>query len=151
MRKTIFLLSILSTFLLLSCAPKFPYRVNTYGVDFREHATQGFFITESNSVSFDYEPVGTVQLYFTSGYEVIKGKKESGRYTDQELQKLKYGDYVEATYAEALQMLVEDAKALGANGIINVKFHFQDGSYDIRGKPVFPPSKVSVSGMAIKK
>ena len=59
-----------------------------------------FFVTESNSVSFDYKPLGTITSVTISGFE--KGNFRMSKLTD--------------TYRE----LFKSAIMQGANGIINV-------------------------------
>lgn len=41
----------------------------TVVIDYSRYTSQGFFITESNSVSFDYKPIGSVVT-------VVKGTKK---------------------------------------------------------------------------
>lgn len=38
-------------------------------MDYSQYAKNGFFITEANSVSFEYEPVGIVQVLLLPGEE----------------------------------------------------------------------------------
>ena len=82
-----------------------------------------FFMSESNSVSFDYQPIGSVRSLVTSGYERNK--------------------FIKVTPEEALQVLYMEAEKNGANGIINLKieYHYSKGTIEA----------VSASGMAIKR
>lgn len=49
----------------VSCTPKFSSKV--YYTDYQRYSDAGFFITESNTVSFDYVPVGSVVVRQTAG------------------------------------------------------------------------------------
>ena len=47
-------------------------------VDYSSYNDDGIFLTESNSVSFKYEPIGSVNVILYSGYTVEKKKELSG-------------------------------------------------------------------------
>ena len=87
-----------------------------------------FFFTESNSVSFEYEPVGNVSSMVVSGY--IKSKR------------------VEATADDALEVLYNEAKKNRANGVINLKITYE-WNRDKNGA-ITSLKSVSASGMAIR-
>lgn len=150
MRKTILFLLLLSAITLTSCSVKYPVVLRTASIDYLVHMNNNFFLTESNSVSFDYTPVGSMQVSLQDGWEVKKGKKDSGYYDMDDLRRVKYGDYAPATYEDALQHLVDLAKDSGADGIIGLKFHYQDAPRNQFGTKV-GWGKVTVSGMAIKR
>lgn len=153
MKKFLFITSIV--FLLSSCAVKYPYRQYSAVVDFTEYTNQGFFITESNSVSFDYDPIGSVSSVVKSGYEVLgqemsaKGNMKDDVYYHENTGKLKFGKYISANIEDALSELVNASKELGANGIINLEVNYISATYDKYGD-VASPSSYIVSGMAIK-
>lgn len=123
--------------------------------DFTEFTKQGFFITESNSVSFNYEPIGSISGVVISGYEVLGKESQGGSKTQDDVyyrektEKVKYGEYMLADFRDALFEIVEAAKELGANGIINLDVSYQSGTVDINGNEI-TPSSYSASGMAIK-
>ena len=51
--------------LLSSCYPKMIR--SSYVLDYRKCSGDGFFITESNSVNFKYQPIGSVSSELISG------------------------------------------------------------------------------------
>lgn len=153
MKKTVlFLLALLP--LMFSCSVKTPYRQGYSIIDYSIYTNKGFFITESNSVSFGYEAMGSVYAVVESGYEVI-GSKQVREIGDDIYSskpklktKLKYGDYIEATPEQALDLIYKKALDIDANGIINLNIkqltqYIEGYGYIIRG--------YIVEGMAIKR
>ncbi|WP_437921504.1 hypothetical protein [Sphingobacterium sp. LRF_L2] len=138
--------------MLLSCGPqKSLYTAFASSVDYRPYTQKGFFITESNSVNFDYKPVSSVVAVVKSGYseskdasvETIKPKKLPTQQT------LIMKDFVEASSQVALDKLYEKAQELGANGIINLKISsFTETGRNNQGQPMVLVG-YSASGMAI--
>ena len=153
MRKFLFISAV--ALLLSACAtmPKRAYTSYSASFDFTEFTKDGFFITESNSVSFDYAPIGSISGVVTSGYEVLgrdKGQKmKDDVYSQEKNEKIRYGEYKYADFRNVLLEIVESAKKLGANGIINLDVKYNPGTNDIYGKEVIPSSYIA-SGMAIK-
>lgn len=150
-----FLLASLTAIVLLSGCAAFrqPAVVSSSALDYSEYQKQGFFLSESNSVNFTYEPIASVSSLQLSGYKT-KGTGEKS-YTDDAYQSgrsVQYvstsNEYLNASKSDVLKQLVEAAKAKGANAIINLEI-----------KPVIGISKTgysylqgySSSGMAIKK
>lgn len=150
MRKTILFLSLIAVITLSSCTIKYPAVALTHSIDYSKHMSNGFFLTESNSVSFDYSPVGSVNVVLQDGWEVTQGKKNEGYYTQEEYSKLKLGKYVYATYDDTLDLLVKKAKSMGADGIIGLRLHYISPSIDKNGYRV-GPGKITASGMAVKR
>lgn len=150
MRKKVLFLSLIAAITLSSCTAKYPVVVLTHSIDYSKHMSNGFFLTESNSVSFDYSPVGSVQVTLQDGWEVVQGKKAEGYYTNEEFSKIKLGNYAPTTYREALDILVSKAEGMGADGIIGLKFSFIPPIVDKLGNKT-GPSKITASGMAIKR
>ena len=128
MKKTVLLMLALLP-LLFSCSTieKFPYVQEASIIDYSQYEDKDFFITEANSVSFEYEAVGSVSAKVESGFEVIGGKKVRAIgddiYQKQMATKTKvsYGDFVAATPGQALELLYQKAVEHHANGIINLK------------------------------
>lgn len=116
----------------------------TVVIDYSRYTSQGFFITESNSVSFDYKPIGSVVT-------VVKGtkKKETGKQNDGDsIQKRKKSFFEEprAEYYsvyEAIDEFVRKSKNTGANGTINFKVSYTNDKEFGNG--------YVITGMAIKK
>lgn len=123
-----------------SCITQVPISVReakiiSNGVDYSEFAQAGFFITEANSVSFEYKTVGSVSAYVQSG-----GK--NGAYTYSNSSKL-LANQVIMTPRDAVKKLYDEAKALGANGIINLKiirtfdpFTYLNDGYEATGMAI---------------
>lgn len=137
--------------LITSCTTyKIPYRRYSSTIDFSAYSQKGFFITKSNSVSFPYEPVGSISAVVSSGYEVLNS--ENLKSTDDvygSYKKIKYGKMIDASVNDALDELYNSARLLGADGIINFRSEYVPASYD---KSVLTtPDSYIVSGMAIRR
>lgn len=140
-----------TTSLLVSCAvPRKAYVRESSAVDFSEYARKGFFITESNSVSFPYEPISSVSALVESGYEVL-GEKRSA---SDELYGLnlntKYGEFIRAKSQDALDELYEKSREMGADGIINLKIDYTPLRTSSNGS-VISWESYYITGMAIKR
>ncbi len=123
----------------VSCTPKFSSKV--YYTDYQRYSDAGFFITESNTVSFDYVPVGSVVVRQTAGvmsdtergYDELYGELEKKRHSNS--WKLP-SDYT------ALDAVYKVAKEQNADGIINLKITMPEvNNADI----------IELSGMLIKR
>lgn len=137
-----------------SCA-KVPMKHATYFVDYKEAGKGRVFISEANSVSFEYEPLGSVIVEEISGYKPKVKHRDLEK--EQKLEPLYIGpssDYVvedddDSKYANAnaqsaLNYAVDEVIRMGGNGLINVKIS------------TYYPEKsnrrvVAVYGMAIKR
>lgn len=137
--------------LLTSCAVKYPFLTYSNVVDFTPYTDAGFFLTESNSVSFSYSPVGSLSTTIKSGYEVLNvNKKLANDAVYNDYTRLKYGKYIPANVDDAITLLIESAKELGANGIINLNIIYTPDVINGYGHVVSPSSYI-ISGMAIKR
>jgi len=146
MKKSIIL--ILSIFALSSCVTKYPYTVRYSYFDYSEYNKKGFFITESNSVIFEYTPVGSISISIRSGYE-CEEKLGINSTTKDSLIYMSCGKYKEYNTQKAISALVNLANSNDANGIINLKVEFIPAVYE-KGNIILGEG-VIVSGMAIKK
>lgn len=119
----------------------------TYYIDYQEAGQGKVFITEANSVSFEYEPLGSILVEETSGVvKVTVPTTEKERNSDS-----LYGpgpatktvnSYSKATAQTALNYAAKEALRLGGNGIINLRLtSTQNGKNSV----------VTVSGMVIKR
>lgn len=126
MKKINFILIAIISFGLTSCMFK-PYIVYSEISYYDEF--EGFFITESNSVSFEYEPVGSITAMVENGF--LKGK------------------YIKASTKDALRILYNEAEKSGANGIINLKFSYV-WEHD-KNSNITTLKGVIATGMAINK
>jgi hypothetical protein len=147
----IFLVVVLFT----SCSIyKYPYTQSTSYIDYSYLFDKGLFVTESNSVNFDYSPMGSVYIEVRSGYGQDNSKKNrptnqmyDGIYHSVEKSVMK--DYIVANVEDALDLLHKKASDVGANGIINLKITYlsEEGATQnyIRKGPGY-----AISGMVIK-
>jgi uncharacterized protein YbjQ (UPF0145 family) len=134
MKKIILTSLVFCLFLLFNgCIIRHPYLESISPIDYSEYTKSGFFLTESNSVSFDYNPIGNISATITSGYV---GKQ-----------------FVKATYEDALQLLHENAREMKANGIINLKFSYSIGDHVVNNFDTQNNyySSITASGMAIRR
>jgi PBP1b-binding outer membrane lipoprotein LpoB len=122
MKRIYLFLIVLLLFLLSSCASKYA----TYSVvlDYRPYTTDGFLLTESNSVNFEYFPLGSVESF------ALSGSTSNG--------------YKIAKTEDALNVFVEKYKFLRANGAINLK---TTAIFNKKGEFIIG---YRISGMAIK-
>ena len=147
------------TLMLTACvSSRYPFIQTSGYFDYSYLFEKGFFVTESNSVSFNYTPVGSVYASESSGY--LKKEKAPKRMTSKAINKKqdqlypendpfpKYGDYREATVKSVLDEIYKQAIALGANGVINLKISFSD---PVVTKTEIKGSGITITGMAIKK
>lgn len=113
-------------FLLSSCMVYPKYSAKTYFTDCTKYTQDGFFITQSNSVSFDYQLIGLVNTL------VLTGASEDGT------------TLIQASEDDVLYNLCEKSMLQKANGIIDLKI---TPYYD----PVTKQQGLSGSAMAIKR
>lgn len=140
--KKILALCVFAALMMSSCAPSIsPFKQSAGYIDYS--VFPGMFLTESNSVSFEYQPIASLYASEVTGAYKVEKK----RIRTDEI----YGsDYVEydgkirfANPQSALKFAVEKAEALGGNGIINLKIEpyvYSDGR-----------DAYFVSGMVIKR
>lgn len=153
MKKVLFF--IFAVGVLTSCAtststisyPK-PYGFSTF-LDYSPLTNRGIYVTESNSVSFEYKTLGSVSATEVSGW-IKKGKEPKvanktkknnvdDMYADVESNR-PVGKYIRITASldDAMERMVNTLNEVGANGIINLKVHFE-------------LDRIIISGMAIRK
>ena len=126
--KKLFLLSLVALFT-ISCSP-IVYKATTYSIDYSKYTRDNFFITEAQSVSFEYTPVASVGSIIQTGYlnSKVNGKPE----------------LVFATAEDALAYLVVQSQKLGANALIGLKIVNTTATKDFY-------SSFVASGMAVKR
>lgn len=146
MKHIAFILSICLLSALSSC--RAPMTHATYYIDYKQAGQGKVFITEANSVSFEYEPLGSILVEETSGMvKVTVPTTEKERNIDP-----LYGSgpetktvngYSKATAQTALNYAAQEAIRLGGDGLINLRLaSSRDGKGDV---------VVSVSAMVIKR
>jgi hypothetical protein len=124
------LTAIIAAQLLSGCAmmaPSAPYAYCST-IDYTTLTDKGIFVTESNSVNFDYKSIESITAESVSGWS-----KKKGDYQREE-----------CSAKEAFDLIVEELQSIEADGLINLKFEYIP-------KTERTESKVIVSGMAIKK
>lgn len=125
------------TLLLTSCksmttvAPEFYSDVNV--LDYYKIGLDGkILLTESNSVNFEYESLGSIVVTQYSGYEMIEkstSTKESvdddaiygARKVTKSKTKYKKGPWKNASYKTELEEAVKKTVEMGGDAIINLK------------------------------
>lgn len=148
MRKSIISFAILAALSLSGCRIYSPqYSVESIMVDYEYYNNNDFYLTEANSVSFNYSPIGSINATSSSGYMTNeKLLQEFNEIYGQSGKKIKKNDWVGASVYEALDAAVNKAKAQGANAIINLKIS-QSYRYENKMKVL----EFVVTGMAIRK
>jgi uncharacterized protein YbjQ (UPF0145 family) len=122
------------------------YEMNVNVVDYSKICNgNNFFMTESNSVSFEYKALGSISVNCVSG-QVL---------TEQEQQEREWGTfggptgtYKTASIEDAYKEIVRVAKEHGANGVINLQSRYV-GEYSTKYSNY--PSRWIVTGMMIIK
>lgn len=154
-KKLTLIVALLTLMFTVSCAPKNAF-VQVIGyMDYQKIGHGKVFISESNSVSFEYTPIASITVIELSGH-VIKTKKANKNkpthnesvgddiYYASEKDKTEYGDYREASYESALKRAVAICENNGGDGIINLKYN---SKYDEESHEWF----ITVEGMIIKR
>lgn len=148
--KAKFIFLTLSLLVLSSCSTPIKYCEMVGYIDYSQYASRGVFISESNSVNFEYEPLGSISVLVEDGYK--KGIRPS-RYNDDILydeknNSEKYEYWAKASYGSALNVAVDSVISKGGNGIINLKI-----SHTVQ--PINTKEQyrniIFLTGMAIKK
>ena len=111
------------------------------------------FLTESNSVSFGYVPIGSIYMYQKSGYtktykDKMKTKEEGDPiYGTKKTTSHEYiaGDWKNADYQTLVTEASQQAIKMGGDGIINIQL-------SLHTDPNYPKiSYPAISGMVIKR
>lgn len=149
MKKVLFL--ILAIGLFTACVtPKMPapYGFSSF-LDYSLLTDKGIYVTESNSVSFDYKTLGSVSVTEVGGW-VKKGKepkntRKSNKSGDDDMyvgiDKSQYTGknlYVTPSIDVAMERMANTLKEIGANGVINLKVQLDS-------------HRIIISGMAMRK
>lgn len=149
--KKIFLI-IESTLLLVSCAPVYQLAPRSYIgiIGYSPLTEKGIYVTESNSVSFDYKAIGSVYAEEIGGWVRKDGKPESSDPKEAYylISSGKKKIYVQPDINAIFKKLVDQLKQSGANGIVNLKIE-STTEQDFVSKLSY--DKIIVTGMAIKK
>ncbi len=107
--------------LLVSCASVQMPAPRSYVsvIDYSALTGEGFFVTESNSVSFNYEPIGSIMVEEVGGWGKIQ-PKDVGK-DDAYSSRSGKNVYLYPEMSDAFGTLKKQLAEMGANGIINLK------------------------------
>lgn len=116
--------------LVLGACGTYPKPESRIGViDYTPLIKAGIFVTESNSVNFDYTAVGSIIA------------TEKGGWVD--------GEYQRPSTENALKNIIKELESMGANGLINLSISSSvEMSEDLMSKVYV--AVITVKGMAIK-
>lgn len=147
MKKCLFLV-LAATLTLAGCKSYPPPTCYTSFIDYSQLASQGIFATESNSVSFDYVPVGSVCVEECGGWGEYKQRDalENGYEIYDDFSFGRRG-YAPPSLDNAFHNLAKKLKEERANGIINLKIMY--GSKMVRENLIV--GTITITGMAIRK
>lgn len=122
MKKIIFFVMLLFA---SSCAVQ--YNEAYYLADFRPYTDEGFIISPLSSYPASYQPLATICIEFTPGCDrtLVNGKEVDKKFNDDIYLPAprKQQQWHHPTQDEMLKKLVDYAKSIGANGLLN--YHFE--------------------------
>lgn len=115
MKKTILIMLVA---MLSSCSAKF-YETSSV-LDFRKYAGTDFIINPTSVSNGEFTPIGTISNYFNIGKpsKADEGKVTSRKY---KMHGNTYNDGFDVSFDYMMKKTIDDAKQLGANGIIEFK------------------------------
>lgn len=115
-------------------------------IDYSFLTQQGIFVSESNSVNFDYEPLGSLYVECLGGW--VKKKHKDGDVME-DIYMATPGSvmYLKPTIEEAYQLVLSEIKKLRANGVINLKISTLS-EYNSTYKVTV--DKIIITGMCIR-
>lgn len=131
-------------FSLISCAEYQPLSPVSFAssVSYAPFIKKGYFVTESNSVGFDYEALGSLYSVSKGGYTQKNPVKNAqpGVFDAN-----RHYQYVGADLNVAFEKMIKELEALGGNAIINLKITYTPKATAGGG------DTYSVTGMAVKR
>jgi hypothetical protein len=142
----LFLLFFFTVFITItSCTTTKYYSKNTYLLDFRPYADQGFLMS-TTTIGESYKALGDIMIECESGYTTKDGKSpnqidnpgvgsdENPIYSSYTIKK---GKYKQWEVQEVLDLLYDEAKEIGADGVINIRLtstgHSGSTDFEISG------------------
>ena len=96
----------------------------TYEIDFQKYSENGFFITASNTVPFDYIPLGIVETTVRAGENRNEQENLSGRLSYEDFYGIKHkvaeAEYPIKSYSvyDAIDILEKAVRSKGGDGIM---------------------------------
>lgn len=129
--KKILTLCAVAALMMCSCETANKFQQSAGFIDYSMF--HGMFLTESNSVSFEYLPIGSLYAEEISGeYQIVKKKIGNNEIYGDEYAVVD-GKYRHASPQSALAFAADKAKEMGGNGIINLRIEKIDGGYCVTG------------------
>lgn len=133
--------------LICSSCQTYEYLQKVNYLDYSFFKEKNFFITETNTVSFPYESLGSIYVIVRSG-KLYKTTDINERDSYKPIYQRK-GKYKKATLEDAYQLIYDSAKEKGANGILRFKIEYITLGPDAgKDKPI---DGYIITGMTIKK
>lgn len=148
MKKLTYLISVALIF--ASCSSKMVAVQSSSALDYTKFEKDGLFLTESNSVSFNYQAIASISALNLSGFKkAADARKQAAKdyFSDIETDVKLSANWFNATREGVLIDLCKKAKEQGANGIINIKITYISIPFDKDTNQ----TGYEASGMAIKK
>lgn len=144
MKRILFVLT--AIVLICSGCQTSPYIQKVDYLDYSFFKEKNFFITETNTVSFPYESLGSISVIIRSGKAVKSSDDEHDSYKPLYQRK---GKFKRASLEDAYQLIYDSAKEKGANGLLRFKIEYltMGGDWE-KNEPVVG---YVITGMAIKK
>ncbi len=148
MKKSLFLLLLPAIFVSCNTAKVLPPEQYSACIDYGYLAQKGVFLTESNSVNFDYEPLGSLYIECKGGW--VKNDKRASGDAMEDIYMNKNAKYVyrPATVEEAFDMALGELKRIRGNGIINLKINTIS---EYVPAYLVTVNKIIITGMCIRK
>ncbi|MDR1716907.1 MAG: hypothetical protein LBS20_13805 [Prevotella sp.] len=125
---------------------------------------QGIFVTESNSVGFDYKTIGSIYIELREGER--KEANDNVNYTVRDKRNMTKSEKKEAQYIRyspnyVVAKIGEELKKINANGIVNLKIVYDKNYIDTSNSQLNTDQKKKglilhgpgyiITGMAIKR
>ena len=151
--KKVYLLFSVMLLVLAACQSMPTPKSNMVEIDYAVLTNQGIFVTESNSVNFAYEPIGSISIDELGGW-VRKDSKKRAANIKEDYYYNSPNPYNGKQVYQAPDLdnmfnkLAAELHELGANGIINLKIT-QTVEFQKEIKQFI--HRVTISGMAISK
>ena len=141
MKKLFFILG--ASLLLTSCGMRIMAEEEIAILDYSRYTNQGFFLTESKSVKFDYQEVGPIYIRLKNGDRVKGNQIFSGSKRNFKL----YETVLYTSY-DAMDKAMEQTKSLGGNGIIKMNI---EKVLDTNPKSPYFGNNTILTGIMIKR
>ena len=142
MKRILFVLT--AIVLICSGCQTYPYIQKIHYLDYSFFKERNFFVTETNTVSFPYESLGSITVVVRSGKVYKQSDAESYKPIYQ-----RSGDFKYATIADIYNLVYDLAKEKGGNGILGFKIEYLlPDKFSGKNKS---NDGYMITGMAIKK